>query len=105
MNSKVTSMDLLDSLEAGLATPISVGMERLFGAVICAQAVGSLSRAESSTVADSGKAGCLRCEIRERLLDFFQKEHAASLPRIRVGVETSQDSRAAEFPTRQKDSP
>ncbi len=55
-----------------------------------------------ATAADSGKAWDLRCEIRERLIDFLQKEHAASLPRIRVGAELNQDSRAEATPVRQR---
>jgi small-conductance mechanosensitive channel len=52
-----------------------------------------------ATAADSGKAWDLRCEIRERLIDFLQKEHAASLPRTRADI--SQASRDEPLPARQ----
>jgi small-conductance mechanosensitive channel len=36
---------------------------------------------------DSGRAWNLRCEIREKLLDFLQKNYPQSLPRIRAEVD------------------
>jgi small-conductance mechanosensitive channel len=33
---------------------------------------------------DSGKAFDLRCEVREKLIDFLRREHPASLPRMRT---------------------
>ncbi|QPF74800.1 mechanosensitive ion channel family protein [Roseateles sp. DAIF2] len=36
------------------------------------------------SAADSGKAFELRCLLRERLIDFIQREHPASLPRLRA---------------------
>ena len=36
------------------------------------------------SAADSGSAWDLRCLVREKLLDYLQKNHPASLPRIRI---------------------
>jgi small-conductance mechanosensitive channel len=36
------------------------------------------------SAADAGKAFDLRCEVREELLKFLQREHAESLPRLRL---------------------
>jgi small-conductance mechanosensitive channel len=36
------------------------------------------------TAADSSKAWDLRCEVREKLIIFIQKEHPRSLPRVRA---------------------
>jgi small-conductance mechanosensitive channel len=36
------------------------------------------------TAANSGKAFDLRCDIREKLLDFLQQKHPAALPRVRI---------------------
>src|SRR5581483_9884681 len=37
-----------------------------------------------ATAGDSGKAFDLRCEIREKLIDFLQREHPEALPRQRT---------------------
>lgn len=37
-----------------------------------------------ATAADSGKAWTLRCEIREKLIEYLQKNHPESLPRLRA---------------------
>jgi small-conductance mechanosensitive channel len=37
-----------------------------------------------ATAADSSKAWDLRCEIREKLIAFIQKNHPQSLPRVRA---------------------
>lgn len=36
------------------------------------------------SAADSGTGWDLRCEVREKLLDYLRREHAAALPRFRV---------------------
>ncbi|MBX3619154.1 MAG: mechanosensitive ion channel [Rhizobacter sp.] len=38
---------------------------------------------------DSGKAFDLRCELREGLIAFIQREHPQSLPRLRAGLEAA----------------
>jgi len=43
-----------------------------------------------ATAADSSKAWDLRCEIREKLIDYIQKRQPGSLPRSRVDLETWQ---------------
>jgi small-conductance mechanosensitive channel len=40
-----------------------------------------------ATAADSGKAWDLRCEIREKLIGFIQRNHPDRLPRIRAEFE------------------
>jgi hypothetical protein len=40
-----------------------------------------------ATAADSGKSWDLRCEIREKLLTYVQKNHPESLPRIRTELD------------------
>lgn len=40
-----------------------------------------------ATAADSGKAWDLRCEIREKLVDFIQRKYPEHLPRIRADFE------------------
>jgi small-conductance mechanosensitive channel len=40
-----------------------------------------------ATAADSSKAWDLRCEIREKLIAYLQREHPASLPRFRADME------------------
>lgn len=41
-----------------------------------------------ATAADSGKAWNLRCEIREKLIEFIQQKHPQHLPRIRADFES-----------------
>lgn len=42
-----------------------------------------------ATASDSSKAWDLRCEIRERLIEFIQNQFAQSLPKVRAQWETS----------------
>lgn len=42
-----------------------------------------------ATAADSGKAWDLRCEIREKLIDFIQQKYPQHLPRIRADFESA----------------
>lgn len=44
---------------------------------------------------DSARAWDLQCEIREQLLDYLQRDHPASLPRIRADVALPQRSAAS----------
>jgi small-conductance mechanosensitive channel len=44
-----------------------------------------------ATAADSSKAWDLRCEIREKLIDYVQRHYPQSLPKSRVGLEQMQD--------------
>ena len=46
-----------------------------------------------ATAADSGKAWDLRCEIREKLIGFIQRNHPDRLPRIRAEFETTSVAR------------
>jgi len=39
------------------------------------------------SAADAGKAWNLRCRVREELIGFLQREHAAALPRTRVALQ------------------
>jgi len=41
-----------------------------------------------ATAADASKAWNLRCEIREKLLDYLQKHHPGALPRVRAAIES-----------------
>jgi len=41
------------------------------------------------SAADSPTAWNLRCEVREKLLDFLQKKYPQSLPRVRVDLQKS----------------
>lgn len=43
---------------------------------------------------DSSDAWDLRCDLREHLVDFLQREHPNSLPRVRADVESEPDDRA-----------
>jgi small-conductance mechanosensitive channel len=43
-----------------------------------------------ATAADSGKAWDLRCEIREKLVEFIQRNYPESLPRLRAELGGSQ---------------
>jgi small-conductance mechanosensitive channel len=45
---------------------------------------------------DAGSAWDLRCEIRERLIDFLQREHPHALPRVRAEGEVITAGRPAE---------
>jgi small-conductance mechanosensitive channel len=45
------------------------------------------------SAADSGSAWDLRCEVREKLVGFLQREYPGSLPRVRI--ETEDEARAA----------
>jgi small-conductance mechanosensitive channel len=40
-----------------------------------------------ATAADSGRAWDLRCEIRERVITYLQKQHPEALPRVRATLE------------------
>ncbi|MFO1475295.1 MAG: mechanosensitive ion channel [Verrucomicrobiota bacterium] len=42
-----------------------------------------------ATAADSSKTWDLRCEIREKLIEFIQQHHSQSLPRTRVDLDRS----------------
>jgi len=42
-----------------------------------------------ATAADSSKAWDLRCEIREKLIAFLQKEYPESLPRFRAELDSA----------------
>lgn len=50
------------------------------------------------SAADSGTAWDLRCEVREKLLDYLQREHPGALPRFRVehGGDTALEPEPAE---------
>jgi hypothetical protein len=37
---------------------------------------------------DAGKAWDLRCHVREKLLDFIQREYPQALPKVRAEVGT-----------------
>lgn len=39
------------------------------------------------SAADAGKAWDLRCEVREKLVDFIRREHPEALPRLRAEIE------------------
>jgi small-conductance mechanosensitive channel len=39
------------------------------------------------SAADAGKAWDLRCRVRERLIDFLQREHPDALPRLRAEID------------------
>jgi hypothetical protein len=39
------------------------------------------------SAADSSKAWDLRCEVREKLIQFLQKEYPTSLPRVRAEIQ------------------
>lgn len=41
---------------------------------------------------DSGTAWSLRCEVREKLLDYLRREHPGGLPRIRAEVRSGSES-------------
>ncbi len=41
-----------------------------------------------ASAADASLAWDLRCEVREKLVDFLQREYPACLPRLRGAVET-----------------
>jgi small-conductance mechanosensitive channel len=43
---------------------------------------------------DAGRAWNLRCEVREKMIDFLQKEHPEALPRRRADVELAADGTA-----------
>jgi small-conductance mechanosensitive channel len=47
------------------------------------------------SAADASLAWDLRCEVREKLVEFIQRNHPASLPRVRARVEGSLKERAA----------
>ena len=47
-----------------------------------------------ATAADSSKAWDLPCEIREKLIDYIQRNHPLSLPRLRTDVRFPQGSSA-----------
>ena len=40
-----------------------------------------------ATTADSSKGWDLRCDIREKLIDYIQKKHPGSLPRMRAELD------------------
>lgn len=42
-----------------------------------------------ASATDAGRAWDLRCEVREKLVEFLQREHPDALPRLRAAVETS----------------
>lgn len=44
-----------------------------------------------ASASDSGSAFDLRCEIREKLIDYIQRSHPASLPRTRTEIEVAGD--------------
>jgi small-conductance mechanosensitive channel len=44
-----------------------------------------------ATASDASKAWDLRCEIREKLLDYLQKHHPQSLPKVRAVMDASSD--------------
>jgi small-conductance mechanosensitive channel len=46
------------------------------------------------TASDSGKAWNMRCEIREALIAFLQKNHPGSLPRVRAEIENREPGRS-----------
>jgi small-conductance mechanosensitive channel len=48
-----------------------------------------------ATAADSGSAWDLRCEVREKLIDFIQKTHPDHLPRIRGEFRKTEDVRGS----------
>jgi small-conductance mechanosensitive channel len=43
-----------------------------------------------ASAANAGKAFDLRCEIREKLIEFIQKNHAQSLPKLRTNLDGSE---------------
>jgi small-conductance mechanosensitive channel len=46
-----------------------------------------------ASAADAGKAWDLRCEVREKLVDFLRRQYPASLPRLRATLESQPDLR------------
>jgi small-conductance mechanosensitive channel len=42
-----------------------------------------------ASAADAGRAWDLRCEVREKLLGFLQRQYPEALPRVRASVDTS----------------
>jgi hypothetical protein len=39
------------------------------------------------SAADASLAWDLRCEVREKLIDFLQREYPASLPKVRASLQ------------------
>jgi hypothetical protein len=48
-----------------------------------------------ATAADSSKAWDLRCEIREKLIDYIQTHYPQSLPRTRLDLTPRSSSKSA----------
>ena len=46
-----------------------------------------LAVARSGERGDSGKCWDLRCEVREKLVDYVQRNHAEALPRLRASLD------------------
>ena len=44
-----------------------------------------------ASASDAGKAWDLRCEVREKLVAFVQKNYPGSLPRVRATLERTPD--------------